>query len=54
MIEEGRIPAASEVDNESGSIELLVTDLPAGFQSVADLFLGKHIPDVQQIDLVMS
>lgn len=54
MIEEGRIPAASEVDNESGSLELLVTDLPAGFQSVADLFLGKHIPDVQQIDLVMS
>jgi len=35
-------------------LELLVTDLPGGFQTVADLFLGEHTPEVKQIDLVMS
>ncbi len=35
-------------------LELLVTDLPGGFQRVADLFLGEHTPEVRQIDLKMS
>lgn len=33
------------------ALELLVTDLPGGFQKVADLFLGAHTPSVEQIDL---
>ncbi len=35
-------------------LELLVTDQPTGFQAVADLFLGQHTPEVEQIDLVVG
>jgi glutamate racemase len=34
-----------------GELELLVTDLPASFASVAGRFLGEAIPEVHQIDL---
>lgn len=52
MMRQGMIPAApSARDNP---LELLVTDLPGGFQAVADLFLGEHTPEVRQIDLVMT
>lgn len=49
MLTQGSIVAAPE--SGSGGLELLVTDLPGGFQNVADLFLGEHTPRVQQIDL---
>jgi glutamate racemase len=35
----------------AGRLELMVTDLPASFASVAGRFLGEAIPAVQQIDL---
>ena len=54
MIGEGRIPCATSHGGSAASLELLVTDLPGGFQAVADLFLGEHTPEVQQIDLVMT
>lgn len=34
-----------------GTLELLVTDLPKSFASVASRFLGEAVGDVQQIDL---
>lgn len=49
MLAEGRIPPSSR--KAGGSLKLLVTDLPGGFQKVADLFLGEHTPEVEQIDL---
>jgi glutamate racemase len=52
MIEDGTIARAAV--HPSVPLELLVTDLPGGFQAVADLFLGEHTPEVKQIDLVMS
>lgn len=52
LLAEERIPRTSRA--EKGSLELLVTDLPGGFQRVADLFLGEHTPEVQQIDLTMG
>lgn len=53
MLGEGRIPAQASLEH-FGQLELLVTDLPGGFQRVADLFLGEHTPEVQQIDLTMG
>jgi glutamate racemase len=53
MIREGVIPRADASADQKGSLELVVTDLPGGFQAVADLFLGEHTPEVRQIDLVM-
>jgi len=52
MLLEGRI--APTPKTSEGSLELLVTDLPGGFQRVADLFLGEHTPDAHQIDLTMG
>jgi len=49
---EGRI--APTPKTSEGSLELLVTDLPGGFQRVADLFPGEHTPDAHQIDLTMG
>lgn len=37
--------------SRGGSLQLLVTNLPAGFQKVADLFLGASGAPVEQIDL---
>jgi hypothetical protein len=63
MIRAGTIPAeplaplgVSSLSSQTGHgrLELLVTDLPGGFQSVADLFLGEHTPEVEQIDLVLT
>jgi glutamate racemase len=36
---------------ETAPLELLVTDLPASFQSVARRFLGRGPLEAQQIDL---
>ena len=52
MLAEGRIVPAMET--ASGTLELLVTDQPDGFQKSADLFLGEHTPEVTQIDLAPS
>lgn len=49
MLEGGRIARSARKDR--GTLKLLVTDLPGGFQKVADLFLGEHTPEVEQIDL---
>ncbi len=54
MIAKGTISTVSKVAHDQASLELLVTDVPGGFQAVADLFLGEHTPEVHQIDLVMS
>ena len=35
----------------SGTIELLVTDLPKTFAEVAGRFLGGDVPHVEQVDL---
>ena len=49
MLRDGRIPAAAP---GSGRLELLVTDLPDGFASVASRFLGgRSVPSVQQVDI---
>lgn len=34
-----------------GSLELLVTDLPKSFASIAERFLGEPVPKVEQVDL---
>ncbi|HSC89231.1 MAG TPA: glutamate racemase [Polyangiaceae bacterium] len=52
MLREGRIRPAPT--SRRGQLELLVTDLPGGFQRVADLFLGEHTPEAKQIDLTMG
>lgn len=49
MLVDGRIPRAPT--HRTGTLDLLVTDQPEGFQKSADLFLGEHTPDVSQIDL---
>jgi glutamate racemase len=49
LLDEGRIPRSPS--GLEGTLELLVTDQPAGFQRSADLFLGEHTPAVRQIDL---
>lgn len=56
LLEDGRIPgrAASRVESHAERLELLVTDLPGGFQRVAELFLGEHTPQAEQIDLAPS
>ena len=36
---------------EEGSLELLVTDLPKSFATVASRFLGRPVTDVHPIDL---
>lgn len=52
MMDEGKLRGAPA--SSTGTLELLVTDLPGGFQRVADLFLGEHTPDATQIDLTMG
>lgn len=52
LLEERRI--VPERRGETGQLELLVTDLPGGFQQVADLFLGEHTPQVEQMDLTIG
>jgi len=52
MLAQGRIPRAVPNNVETAStLSLLVTDQPKGFQDSADLFLGQHTPEVEQIDL---
>lgn len=53
MLRTGRIAArtAPRPEGHAERLELLVTDLPGGFQRVAELFLGEHTPSAQQIDL---
>ncbi len=38
--------------SEAGSLELLVTDLPASFAAVASRFLGHEVDEVSLVDLV--
>lgn len=49
MLRAGKIVPSSS--STKGTLTLLVTDQPGGFQKVADLFLGEHTPKVEQIDL---
>ena len=35
----------------TGSLQLLVTDKPKSFESVASRFLGGAVPGVEQVDL---
>jgi len=49
LLLDGRIQA--NASRGLGKLQLLVTDQPAGFQKAADLFLGQHTPEVEQIDL---
>ncbi len=62
MLREGRIAPTFGLDENANSLaptsaplsvplKLLVTDQPSGFQRSADLFLGEHTPEVEQIDL---
>lgn len=53
LVQEGKIPArrAPRAESHAERLELLVTDLPGGFQSVAELFLGEHTPRATQIDI---
>ncbi len=53
LLDEGRIAARvpSRAESHAERLELLVTDLPGGFQRVAELFLGEHTPQAEQIDL---
>ncbi|NLE85266.1 MAG: glutamate racemase [Myxococcales bacterium] len=53
LLEDGRIAARVPPREESHAerLQLLVTDLPGGFQRVAELFLGEHTPQAEQIDL---
>jgi len=44
-------PLSDSADAPAERLKLLVTDQPVGFQRRADLFLGEHTPEVQQIDL---
>ena len=39
------------VRDRPGTLDLLVTDLPKSFASVAERFLGEPVPHVEQIDL---
>jgi glutamate racemase len=51
MLEEGRIPRADPSGN-SARLQLLVTDLPDGFSTVARRFLGgRDVPTVEQVDI---
>ncbi len=52
MLGEGRILPSQR--QARGQLTLLVTDQPGGFQKVADLFLGEHTPQVEQIDLTVE
>lgn len=56
MLAQGRIPprAAATGETHADRLELVVTDLPGGFQKVAELFLGEHTPAARQVDLVTS
>lgn len=51
LLADGRMLASTALN---GSLELLVTDQPQGFQELADRFLGRHSPNVRQIDLPIS
>ena len=52
LLQSRRIPPASEGIEPYPRLELLVTDTPAGFQAVAERFLGGYdVPDVLQIDI---
>lgn len=50
MLDQGAIRRAGPAPGAE-RLKLLVTDQPVGFQRRADLFLGEHTPDVEQIDL---
>ena len=39
---------------QGGSVELLVTDLPASFQTAAERFLGRAAPVVSQVDVSVA
>jgi glutamate racemase len=55
LLEEGRIPRATPAENGRSRLELLVTDLPAGFADRAERFLGTHdMPGVEQVDLELG
>jgi len=53
MMGEGTIAPATPGE-QAERLKLLVTDQPVGFQRRADLFLGQHTPEVQQIDLPIA
>lgn len=50
MAQQGTI-AGARAGSGAERLKLLVTDQPVGFQKRADLFLGEHTPEVEQIDL---
>lgn len=50
LMEQGVIARAAS-GSAGEPLKLLVTDQPVGFQRRADLFLGEHTPEVEQIDL---
>jgi glutamate racemase len=50
LLEQERIVRAGEPATLE-RLEVLVTDLPSSFGSVAERFLGAELPDVRQIDL---
>ena len=53
MMDQGVI-ARPQGASASEPLKLLVTDQPVGFQRRADLFLGEHTPEVEQIDLPIA
>lgn len=53
LMEEGVI-ARPSTGSAGDPLKLLVTDQPVGFQRRADLFLGEHTPEVEQIDLPIA
>jgi glutamate racemase len=46
----GKINLKNE-SSEKGQSEFYVSDIPTTFKSVAELFLGRQIPDVHKVDL---
>ena len=50
QVAQGRIARAP--GDRPGTLELLVTDLPGSFESVAARFLGGSLPPVRQVDLI--
>jgi glutamate racemase len=55
LLEQGSIPRAAPREPNQARLELLVTDLPAGFAALAQRFLdGQELPPVEQVDLVVG